>query len=845
MATSRTRFTLVVLLLPLSLGSLGCSDDGSEATYSIGGTIAGLTGSGLVLATPGQQDLVIAPGQAAFAFANEVASGTAFAVTASTQPSDPTQACAVVGGSGTVGAADVTTVSVTCSSGAFVATGSLRVARGDFTTTLLSSGKVLVAGGQVASSPRDPWAATATAELYDPAAGTWSDAAPMKVSRKGACAVRLASGRVLVAGGTNPGGGDLDTAEVYDPATGEWADTSGPMSARRSFPACVLLASGEVLVSGGGNTPDVERSADLYDPASGLFTPTGSMATGRFFHSITALTSGKVLVVGGCDVLTCATTTASAERYDRATGLWESAGSLPGGFGVGGHSATLLPSGKVLVAGGCHVGNSSCPNTVDQRHASLYDPGPGAAGSWTDAGVTSSGRVQHVAVVVDSGDVLLAGGDSSNPGAAAELYSPGSGEWTVGPSTANFHGNRAGAARLPGGTWLVVGGLSSDTAAAISFTDRAETFHDTAAWSATGRMVVARAYGATAVLESGKVLLVAGQPRSSAPWETDAVDLYDPATGQWTAAAPLDTPRNNSCPVLLPSGKVLVAGGDRDDHSLDTAELYDPVANVWTASAGSMAVAHGGWAIQCSLPLLGSGKVLVAGGLVGTATASSSTAVAELYDPDADSFTTTGSLLTARYFHTTTLLASGKVLVAGGCLGGWPCTTSTAKAELYDPGSGTWTSTPDMPYPVMTHTATRLPSGKVLIAGGCLRYSGAGSCADGADDKRASLYDPAAGPSGAWSVTGSLTRGRSDHAALLLDSGEVLVVGGGYWSGAGSTTERYDPTTGTWSMGPPTLADHGNGPSVARLPVGRWLVAGGVTTPQPGIYTGAAEILDE
>jgi len=149
-----------------------------------------------------------------------------------------------------------------------------------------------------------------------------------------------------------------------------------------------------------------------------------------------------------------------------------------------------------------------------------------------------------------------------------------------------------------------------------------------------------------------------------------------------------------------------------------------------------------------------------------------------------------------------------------------------------------------MPFPVMAHRATRLPSGKVLVSGGCLTYrSVLGRCGDSEDDKHASLYDPVAGT---WSSTGSLAVGRQDHAVLLLDSGDVLVAGGTFYSGGGDTTERYDPATGLWKAAPPTIKNHGSGVQSAQLPDGRWLVVGGAVPPYPPEpHIGDAEIFAE
>ncbi|MCP4664262.1 MAG: kelch-like protein, partial [bacterium] len=229
------------------------------------------------------------------------------------------------------------------------------------------------------------------------------------------------------------------------------------------------------------------------------------------------------------------------------------------------------------------------------------------------------------------------------------------------------------------------------------------------------------------LLASGKALLVGGFERIE--WtgsiSTIAIDplsgaeLYDPAAGTWTATGSLADARSYHTATLLPSGKVLVAGGwDELVHSLESAELYDPATGTWT-DTGSLGNARAGH----SATLLPSGKVLVAGGLDRSS--------AELYDPATGTWTATGSLRDVREEHSATLLPSGKVLVAGGFEFRWNGTLEAVlllSLELYDPITGTWTP-PEPLENVRAPTATLLPSGKVLVAGG-------------ADRSNAALYDP-------------------------------------------------------------------------------------------------------
>ena len=151
-----------------------------------------------------------------------------------------------------------------------------------------------------------------------------------------------------------------------------------------------------------------------------------------------------------------------------------------------------------------------------------------------------------------------------------------------------------------------------------------------------------------------------------------SAELYDPAAGTWTATGSLGTVHATHTATLLPSGKVLLAGGSNGDP-LSSAELYDPAAGTWTAT-GSLGAAR--WVHTATL--LPSGEVLVAAG-----SDRNSLSSADLYDPATGTWTATGSLGTARFAHTATLLPSGKVLVAGGSDGGY-----LSSAELYDTGLG-------------------------------------------------------------------------------------------------------------------------------------------------------------
>jgi hypothetical protein len=178
--------------------------------------------------------------------------------------------------------------------------------------------------------------------------------------------------------------------------------------------------------------------------------------------------------------------------------------------------------------------------------------------------------------------------------------------------------------------------------------------------------------------------------------------------------------------TVLLDGRVLVAGGGHWLLGSATAELYDPASGTWTAT-GSMTTLRGS---QFTATLLPDGRVLAVGGFDRT---EATLASAELYDPASGTWTATGSMIDARIWPTITLLPDGRVLVAGGTIGPWHSDGSyvgLASAELYDPASGTWTATADMGTPRGVFNATLLLDGRVLVAGG------------GPNGTSAELYDP-------------------------------------------------------------------------------------------------------
>jgi hypothetical protein len=327
---------------------------------------------------------------------------------------------------------------------------------------------------------------------------------------------------------------------------------------------------------------------------------------------------------------------------------------------------------------------------------------------------------------------------------------------------------------LPDGTVLVAGGYGPASAELYD--------PSSGSWTATGNMNEGRGDHTATLLPDGRVLVAGG---SSGPAPLASAELYDPSSGTWAATGNMIEGRVNHTATLLPDGQVLVAGGGGSGTlmgpaPLASAELYDPSSGSWTAT-GNMNEVRGGTAT-----LLPHGTVLVAGGSSGPAPLAS----AELYDPISGTWTATGNMLEVRSRHTATLLPDGTVLVTGGISTSSGSYDALTSAELYDPGSGTWTATGNMIEVRSGHTATLLPDGRVLVTGGI------SSIRRGYDPlASAELYDPYPG---SWTATGSMAAGRQYHTATLLGDGRVLVAGGyGTSSHILASAERYDPGSGT------------------------------------------------
>jgi len=378
-----------------------------------------------------------------------------------------------------------TTTHVMAQQPAWKNTGSLHTARSQHTATLLGDGKVLVAGGS------DGIQNTASAELYDPATGTWNSTGSLSSGRAAHIAVRLGNGKVLVAGGVgSPGLTLLTSAELYDSATGTWSGT-GSLGVGRRAGAAVLLADGRVLFAGGfpstsGQSTPENQTAEIYDPATGLWNPTTTLNAPHALATLTRLPDGKVLIAGGSK-------SNKAEIYDPATNIWTLTSDLITARQQ--HSAVYLPNGKVLVV---------CGGTVFGlalfAQAELYDP---ATGAWSATGDMTSIRLHPALTLLANGQALAEGGVSTGGSVKrAELYDPASGTWTA-PGEPSAARSDDSATLLGDGRVLVAAGSSGNLLSTAELFDSGAVAHISAATLlpgpiAPGSLVTAKSSGGLA-----------------------------------------------------------------------------------------------------------------------------------------------------------------------------------------------------------------------------------------------------------------------------------------------------------------------------------------------------------
>jgi len=689
-------------------------------------------------------------------------------------------------------------------------------------STVLQDGRILVIGGASSSSP----IGSVICEIYDPIKNRYVQTGSLTTPRAWHNAVLLTNGKVLVIGGYT--GKTLSTCELYDPTVGTWSPT-GSLTISRSRASATLLPNGNVLVAGGYSSQnastEITSSCEIYDPYIGSWALTSSMHNRRSSHAAAMLSTGKVLVVSGYPY------SPSCELYDPVVKEWTETSPLPG-LGMGEHTLTILTSGKVLATGGW-AGSGGMLSRCE-----IYDP---QTETWRLTSPMGTSRASHRSILLPDGRVFIIGGHNARTAgqdntcysiATTEFFDPRSEQWSQGPALP-FETSYFIAALLPSGfVWVGAGGkrdINKDPA----FYHRQSLLVDftSGSFSSTKSTSTGHTAPSATLIPNGQVVLLGGQSNCEENAPNSGIELYDYLNENWTSMPASTTSSYGQTATLIQNGLILIVGGRFNNEPTSNSWIYDASTNqlysgphLKTARCnhtatlmmdGSLLIVGGEtkvgttsnveifdsetqtWAEASPLPLpleghtatlLPDGNVLIAGGSNGTEVSKE----CFLYNPTCDVWQTTGNLQLPRSHHTATLLQNGEVLISGGALGNGTC-------EIYTPSSSSWIATGAVGIPRMNHSATLLSNGNVVVIGG--------TAANGTSSSVAETYNPI---DRSWRTTGLLPQGRANHAALLLPTGKILIAGGLTQTNAGciapSESYIFDPAFGYQDSERPNIA---------------------------------------
>lgn len=365
---------------------------------------------------------------------------------------------------------------------------------------------------------------------------------------------------------------------------------------------------------------------------------------------------------------------------------------------------------------------------------------------------------------------------------------PPVGTWEAAPALSAIRGT-ATATVLDDGTVVVAGGgVGQIPVPATELFSAADP-----QWQPSGDLNVARRGHSAALLDDGRILVSGGIAEGEL---LPSAEIYDPGSGEWSLVAPMAQARLGHTLTALGNGRVLATGGTAVDAAggtaagqtvrpTEAAEVFDPATGTWTATSEPMSSAR----FEHTATLLGDGRVLLVGGQGAAVEGiSGPLQTTELYDPAIDAFVRSTDLSEPRANHTATLLDNGGVLITGGT-GGPAGDRSLATAELFDAGAARWDQVAPMTNARTGHTATLLADGRVLVAAG----ETIGRSRRSIDSSE--VFNP---DEQSWRSGGTLPCPRSEQAAALLSDGSVIVVAGdasfpGQAPNAQGCVDRYRP----------------------------------------------------
>lgn len=440
------------------------------------------------------------------------------------------------------------------------------------------------------------------------------------------------------------------------------------------------------------------------------------------------------------------------------------------------HTAVLLPTGRVLVSGGKNA-SAALQSQV------IFDP---RTGEWLWAGDLSTARAQHTATLLLDGQVLITGGENGSELSSSVLTGEGGASQGAGPLAAARYAHTA--ILLQDGKVLVAGGRSVASAlASVEIFDPA-----TKSWSSAGSMAAARYQHGMARLRNGKVLVIGGYGSNGAPLAS--CELFDPATGQWSATGALHEARGALAPVALPSGNVLAIGGETTGGArLSDSEEYHTLSGTWrkvesTFSSSSWLEASGRTAV-----LFPTGRVAVIGGTVDGTLPKYDGAFMQHY---VGSASPTAPCPTTAQERSSIVLPDGRALLAGGADAGG---AAVSAADIYDQHSQTWSAASSMTAPRKDHVLALLNDGRVMAIGGNGGTGGPQALAS------CEFYNSA---DNTWTVAAPMQTPRSKPAVQVRADGKVVVYGGNTVTagpldpGALASVEIYDPAANSWASLP-------------------------------------------